>query len=72
MGQQHDSVTPPPVTCRNCGGTWPRLWVERREIEQCPYCAADLAVARADESLARSAAPSGLGEANGRSAASPG
>jgi hypothetical protein len=59
MGDQSESITPPPITCRNCGGTWPQLWVVRREIELCPYCRADLAPARAAESLPDPAASSG-------------
>jgi hypothetical protein len=56
MRDQSESTVPPPITCRNCGGTWPQLWVVRREIEQCPYCRADLAPAPASESLPKRAA----------------
>jgi hypothetical protein len=59
MREQSDAITPPPVTCGNCGGTWPRLWVVRREIEQCPSCRADLALEPAAELLPRRAASSG-------------
>jgi hypothetical protein len=59
MVDESDFATPPPVTCGNCGGAWPRLWVVRREIEQCPYCRADLAPEPAAESLPRRTASSG-------------
>jgi hypothetical protein len=61
MREASNSITPPPVTCGNCGGAWPRLWVVRREIEQCPSCRADLALESAAEPHPRRAASASSG-----------